>query len=129
MPRHLAYGAHRRDGPNASPNHVLRESCAGPEQGAELIACLGGPAYHRQRLAHPLPSRGQHVALDVRGVPAEQRPDCRQGAGPVGEHGPAVTSSTLCPVTLSQSSTDKPRAGSTPRRLAAKSTTVATSTL
>jgi len=43
--------------------------------------------------------------------------------------GPAVTSSTLCPVTLSQSSTDSPPDGSIPRRLAAKSVTVATSTL
>ena len=42
--------------------------------------------------------------------------------------GPAVTSSTLCPVRTSQSSTESPPAGSTPSRLAANPATVATST-
>ena len=43
--------------------------------------------------------------------------------------GPAVTSSTRCPVRLSQPVTESPPTGLTPRRPAAKSPTVETSTL
>ena len=66
--------------------HILGEPRA-EQPGAEIVACLGGPAHHRQQLAEPLPARGQHVTLDVRRMPGQQGPDRRQSTSPIGEHG------------------------------------------
>jgi hypothetical protein len=78
-------------------------------------------------------SRCQPAASTYRSTSGGYQASCVRTAASVRVRsvntGPAVTSSTLWPVTLSQSSTDNSLVGSTPRRLAAKPATVATSTL
>ena len=126
VPRHFVVRRPPARQGERQPDQVPRQLRA-KQSRAQLIARLGGPAHHRQELAQPLPSGRKHVAFDIRWIPggAASAPRPRRGSDQPTPSRPSPRARSARSRSASQG-TDSPPVGSTPRRLAAKSTTVAT---